>query len=204
MKERDKIMKYNYLELAETLKEKRKEKGISTRDLGEKVGVSHTEISRIENGMRPHFSFIILSKICKELDIDMVNLLDDVGVWECDPEQLLYVMFKQNEENIFKVHARCEGEAVRIAFDFICENELIDFSKSNKDILIGAVKNPEDFDKKIIENYEKTGKLFNEDDYEIDVEITDEDEESDEIEGVICPEDCIYYCPNCGNCTARE
>lgn len=197
-------MKYNYLELAETLKEKRKEKGISTRDLGEKVGVSHTEISRIENGMRPHFSFIILSKICKELDIDMVNLLDDVGVWECDPEQLLYVMFKQNEENIFKVHARCEGEAVRIAFDFICENELIDFSKSNKDILIGAVKNPEDFDKKIIENYEKTGKLFNEDDYEIDVEITDEDEESDEIEGVICPEDCIYYCPNCGNCTARE
>lgn len=197
-------MKYNYLELAETLKEKRKEKGISTRDLGEKVGVSHTEISRIENGMRPHFSFIILSKICKELDIDMVNLLDDVGVWECDPEQLFYVMFKQNEENIFKVHARCEGEAVRIAFDFICENELIDFSKSNKDILIGAVKNPEDFDKKIIENYEKTGKLFNEDDYEIDVEITDEDEESDEIEGVICTEDCIYYCPNCGNCTARE
>lgn len=197
-------MKYNYLELAETLKEKRKEKGISTRDLGEKVGVSHTEISRIENGMRPHFSFVILSKICKELDIDMINLLDDVGVWECDSEQLFYVMFKQNEENIFKVHARCEGEAVRIAFDFICENELIDFSKSNKDILIGAVKNPEDFDKKIIENYEKTGKLFDEDDYEIDVEITDEDEESDEIEGVICPEDCIYYCPNCGNCTARE
>lgn len=62
MKERDKIMKYNYLELAETLKEKRKEKGISTRNLGEKVGVSHTEISRIENGMRPHFSFVILSK----------------------------------------------------------------------------------------------------------------------------------------------
>lgn len=197
-------MKYNYLELAEVLKEKRQEKGYSTRELGEIVGVSHTEISRIENGMRPHFSFVILAKLCKELDIDMMNLLDDVGVWEVDSDQLFYVMFKQEEEKIFKIHARSEGEAIRIAFDFVCENELIDFSKSKKDLLIGAVKNPEDFNKKIIENYERTGQLIDEDDVEIDLEITEDDEENDDVDGIICPEDCIYYCPNCGNCTARE
>ena len=113
-------------------------------------------------------------------------------------------MFKQEEEKIFKIHARSEGEAIRIAFDFVCENELIDFSKSKKDLLIGAVKNPEDFNKKIIENYERTGQLIDEEDVEIDLEITGDDEENDDVDGIICPEDCIYYCPNCGNCTARE
>ena len=73
-------MKYNYLELAEVLKEKRQEKGYSTRELGEIVGVSHTEISRIENGMRPHFSFVILAKLCKALKIDMINLIDLINV----------------------------------------------------------------------------------------------------------------------------
>ena len=70
--------------------------------------------------------------------------------------------------------------------------------------MIGAVKNPEDFNKKIIENYERTGQLIDEDDVEIDLEITEDDEENDDVDGIICPEDCIYYCPNCGNCTARE
>ena len=45
---------------------------------------------------------------------------------------------------------------------------------------------------------------FDEDDVEIDLEITEDDEENDDVDGIICPEDCIYYCPNCGNCTARE
>ena len=52
-------MKYNYLKLAEILEEKREEKGYSTRELGEIVGVSHAEISRIENGMRPNISKIM-------------------------------------------------------------------------------------------------------------------------------------------------
>lgn len=190
-------MKYNYLELAEMLKEKRTAKGISTRELANEVGISHTEISRIENGMKPYFSFIILAKLCKILDIDLMNLLDDVGIWEVDFDQLFYVMFKQDEEKIYKVHARCEGEAIRIAFDFVCENNLIDFNKSKKDLLLGAVKNLEDFNKNIIDNFEKTGQLIEDSDDEI------EDEE-DDSEEVICPEDCIYYCPNCGNCTARD
>ena len=197
-------MKYNYLKLAEVLKEKREDMGISTRKLGEKVGISHTEISRIENGMRPHFSFVILAKLCKELKIDMMNLLDDADVWRVDYDQLFYVMVKQEEEKIFKIHARSEFEAARIVCDLVYENQLMDFSKSDKDILLGAVKNPKDFDKEIIKNYEETGNLLDKNKETDDEEMEEDSEENIEIDGVICPEDCIYYCSNCGNCTIRE
>lgn len=197
-------MKYNYLKLAEILKEKREEKGYSTRELGEIIGVSHAEISRIENGMRPNFSFIILARLCKKLEIDMMNLLDDAGVWNVDFDQLFYVIFKQDEENIFKVHARSEGEAIRIAFDFVCENQLIDFSLSKKDLLIGAVKNMKDLDKNIIENYEKTRQLCEENNGTEDMNNTDYNEEFEDNNDTNCPEDCIYLCPVCGNCILEK
>ena len=197
-------MKYNYLKLAEILKEKREEKGYSTRELGEIVGVSHAKISRIENGMRPNFSFLILAKLCNELEIDMMNLLDDAGVWNVDFDQLFYVIFKQDEENIFKVHARSEGEAIRIAFDFVCENQLIDFGLSKKNLLIGAVKNIKDLDKNIIENYEKTGQLCEENDGTEDMNNTDYNEEFEDNNDTNCSEDCIYLCPVCGNCILEE
>ena len=209
-------MKYDYLKLAEVLKERREELEISTRDLAYQVGVSHTEISRIENGMRPHFSFVILAKLCKALKIDMINLIDLINLWEVDDNKVFYVMFKQEEEKIYKVHARSEGEAIRIAFGFVEDNNLIDFSKSKKDLLIGAVENIEDFNKEIIDTFDRTGQLVEGSDEKIiidvfkekvkkeDENIDEEIEDDDEIEGVICPEDCIYYCPNCGNCIKRD
>ncbi len=73
-------MKYDYMKLIEIIKNKRIEKGLSMRKLGVEAGVSHTEISKIENGIRPTFSFYILAKICEVLDIDIVNLMEDVGL----------------------------------------------------------------------------------------------------------------------------
>ena len=61
--------------------------------------------------------------MCKELDLDLFNLLDDVGLYEVDFDKLYYVMFKSKNENIFKIHARCEGEAMRIALDFVMEKD---------------------------------------------------------------------------------
>ena len=209
-------MKYDYLKLAEVLKERREELEISTRDLAYQVGVSHTEISRIENGMRPHFSFVILAKLCKVLKIDMINLIDLINLWEVDDNKIFYVMCNQEEEKIYKVHARSEGEAIRIAFGFVEDNNLIDFSKSKKDLMIGAVENIEDFNKEIIDTFDRTGQLVEGSDEKIiidvfkekvkkeDENIDEEIEDDDEIEGVICPEDCIYYCPNCGNCNKRD
>ena len=187
-------MKFDYLKLAEVIKNRREEKGISTRKLGEKIGISHAEISRFENGLKPGFYFIPFIKMCKELEIDLFNLLDDVGLYQVNFDKLFYVMFKSKEENIFKVHARSEGEALRIAFDFVMENGLIKVDETLENMLIGVVENPEDFNEKIIKNFEKTNQLLHEDDDEIEEDF---DSES-------CCENCEYYCPICGECTFGE
>ena len=55
MKKKGEIMKFDYLKLANIIKTRRNEKGISTRKLAEKIGISHAEISRFENGLKPSF-----------------------------------------------------------------------------------------------------------------------------------------------------
>lgn len=194
-------MKYNYLELAERLKNAREEKGLSLRQLADKIGISHTEISRIENGMRANFSFLILIKLCKELDIDVMNLLDDIGLWEVDFDKLFYVMVKSKEEKIFKVHARSEGEAFRIAFDFVIENNLIELDENKANILVGVVENLEDFNQEIINYYDETGALPNKNDDDLE---DDYDELETEIDDQKECESCRFYCPNCGHCTYGE
>lgn len=110
-------------------------------------------------------------------------------------------MLKTDEENIFKVHARCEYEAARLVLDFVLENELIEFDKSRKDLLVGIVKNPEDFNRKVLDNYEKTGQLSNEEIDDIEEEYDSECEEDLEE---ICCETCVHYCPYCEECTLDE
>lgn len=68
-------MKYNYLKMAEILKKMRIKRGLSTRDLASMVGVSHAEISRIENGNRVSMGIITLIEICEVLKIDFFKLL---------------------------------------------------------------------------------------------------------------------------------
>ena len=194
-------MKYNYLELAERLKNAREEKGLSLRQLADKIGISHTEISRIENGMRANFSFLILIKLCKELDIDVMNLLDDIGLWEVDFDKLFYVMVKSKEEKIFKVHARSEGEAFRIAFDFVIENNLIELDENKANILVGVVENSEDFNQEIINYYDETGELPNKNEDNLE---EDYDELETEIDDLKECESCRFCCPNCGHCTYGE
>ncbi len=198
MKEKGEIMKFNYLELAETIKERRLEKGISTRKLADKIGVSHAEISRFENGLKANFYFVPFIKMCKELDLDLFNLLDDVGLYEVDFDKLYYVMFKSKNENIFKIHARCEGEALRIALDFVMENNLIEIDEKLENMLVAVVENPDDFDKKIIENFEKNNKLIDEKSESNEIEL-----DADSFIEMQC-ENCEYRCPHCGQCTLGE
>ena len=194
-------MKYNYLELAERLKNAREEKGLSLRQLADKIGISHTEISRIENGMRANFSFLILIKLCKELDIDVMNLLDDLGLWEVDFDKLFYVMVKSKEEKIFKVHARSDGEAFRIAFDFVIENNLIELDENKANILVGVVENLEDFNQEIINYYDETGELPNKNEDDLEENYDELETEIDDLKEC---ESCRFCCPNCGHCTYGE
>ena len=68
-------MKYNYVLLAEILRRMRLFMGYSKRSLAEAVGISHTELTRIENGNRENYNLLTLIKICDVLHIDFIALL---------------------------------------------------------------------------------------------------------------------------------
>ena len=63
-------MKFDYLKLANIIK--------TRRNLAEKIGISHAEISRFENGLKPSFYLIPFVKMCEELELDIEDLLIEV------------------------------------------------------------------------------------------------------------------------------
>ncbi len=56
--------------------EKRNEKGYSLRELEKLSGISHSEISRLENNIMP-LSWQKLDKLAKALDCSVKDLIDD-------------------------------------------------------------------------------------------------------------------------------
>ncbi|MFQ9516414.1 MAG: helix-turn-helix domain-containing protein [Eubacterium sp.] len=56
--------------------EKRNEKGYSLRELEKLSGISHSEISRLENNIMP-LSWQKLDKLAKVLDCSVKDLIDD-------------------------------------------------------------------------------------------------------------------------------
>ena len=118
MKEKGEIMKFDYLKLAEIIKIRRIEKDISTRKLAEKIGISHAEISRFENGLKPSFYFIPFVKMCKELDLDLTDLLEEIGLLEEKSERKYEVKITNVDENYFEIMAKNEKEAATILMEF--------------------------------------------------------------------------------------
>lgn len=179
-------MKYDYLELGNKIKFYREMEGLTTRELGEKVGVSHAEISRLENGLKANIGVYTLAKICDELELNMQHLLESVGLCEEIEERLFYVLVKTNKLNLFKINAKTEQEALLNSMDFILENHLIEVDESKDIIDIIIEENEEDLPKNLEE--------FNERIRKNDEEISSESE---------C-ESCINYCPFCGECLIGE
>ena len=107
-------MKFDYLKLADIIKTRRNELGISTRKLAEKIGISHAEISRFENGLKPSLYFIPFIKMCNELDLDLEVLLKIVGLLEEKKERKYEVKVANAEENFFEITAKNEYEAAKI------------------------------------------------------------------------------------------
>lgn len=90
-------MKFDYLRLAEIIKKAREDKGLSLRDLGYKVGTSHAELSRFENGLKPNLSYIIFIKICNELDLNLYKLLYEVGLYDYKKSRKYQVFIMNND-----------------------------------------------------------------------------------------------------------
>lgn len=65
----------NHLLLAEILRNRRLELGLSLNTMAVRVGISHTEVSRIESGERQNYNLITLIRMCQVLKINFVRLL---------------------------------------------------------------------------------------------------------------------------------
>ena len=175
-------MKFDYLKLAEIIKSRRNELGISTRKLAEKIGISHAEISRFENGLKPSFYFIPFVKMCKELDLDLMDLLIEVGLLN-EPIDKKYVVKVSNvDEDFFEIEAKNEKEAAMIVAKFIIQNDIIEIDSDK----------PIDFEVEEID--EENEEEFDEEQKELDAES---------FMKMQC-ENCEYYCPYCGECTLGE
>lgn len=72
-------MRYNYLLLSDILRIKRLERNYSIRGLSRAVGISDTELARIENGERKCINLITLINLCDVLSIDFIKLLKVTG-----------------------------------------------------------------------------------------------------------------------------
>ena len=175
-------MKFDYLKLANIIKTRRNEIGISTRKLAEKVGVSHAEISRFENGLKPSFYFIPFVKMCEELDLDIMDLLIEVGLLDEPIDKKYEVRVTNVNEDFFEIQARNEKEAAMIVAKFVIENDIIEIDNEQ----------PIDFE---------VEEIFEEDEEDLDEE--DEELDAESFMKMQC-ENCKYYCPYCGECTLGE
>lgn len=81
-------MKNNYLLMAQLFKMRRMMLGYSKRELARIVGISHTELSRIEHGERPNYNIVTLIKMCEVLHFDFIQLLKTCGYLPCKQEEM--------------------------------------------------------------------------------------------------------------------
>lgn len=175
-------MKFDYLKLAEIIKNTRMEKGISTRNLADKIGISHAEISRFENGLKPNFYFIPFIKMLNELDLDIERLLDYVGLYERKEDKRYEVKITNVEEDYFTIRAKNECEAAEMVAKVVIENEFI-LLDSDKEFIVEVEEIQEE----------------NEEDFE-----EDEEDFDDEIEVNDDCKTCKFYCSICDECTYGE
>ena len=68
------------MNLGEYIREKRKEKNMSQRDLAAASGISNAEISRIESGKRKEPSSSVLRDLAKALNVPAEEILAVVGI----------------------------------------------------------------------------------------------------------------------------
>lgn len=137
-------MKYNYLKIAEIIKEKRLESGMSQRQLGLVSGISHTEISTIEKGMKMNYSLLMLIKLCEVLDIDFTELLRESGYLEDNTIKKYRVLAQSKKEEYYFIKAKSANEVYKNVLEFIRKNKI--FGNDNVGALtFNVVETNEDF-----------------------------------------------------------
>lgn len=222
-------MKNNYTKLGEIIKNGREKKRFTRKKLAEVVEISTAELKGIEKGEMQYLNMITIIKLCKTLEIDLINLLKEADIYEQE-YKLYYVIVKNKSINVFKVKAEDEIKAVESVLSQITKNELIEeeidentsvFVTSDEKVLRETLKdfyeksNEELFKKynateQIFKDYNnKDSDEFEEFEEEMDEEIDEDyDEETDDFyndfEAKECCKNCKYYCDICNECTRWE
>ena len=80
-------------ELGKFLRERRKAKGLSMREVAEQSGISHAEVFRIESGRRAYPSICVLTALGKTLGIPDDEMLRLAGYKSDDDVPLLEKVF---------------------------------------------------------------------------------------------------------------
>lgn len=117
-------MKNNYGFIAEVFKKRRVELGYSKRRLAAIVGISDTEISRIEHGERENYNLVTLIRMCEVLQIDFIHLLALAGYLPSDQTDCDNDMETMLDEDLEDNYDVClTDEPLEIIIKLVIEGE---------------------------------------------------------------------------------
>lgn len=122
-------MNYNNYIIGNIIRMQRESLGLSKNKLSELVGVSHTEIRRIEDGTRKSYNLNVLKRICEVLNLNMSELLFethkkfDKNYNNFDKKYNVKVI--QTIKNSYEILAQNERQAAQSILNYLEENDLI-------------------------------------------------------------------------------
>lgn len=176
--------------LGKLIKERRIEYGYSIRRLSDAVGISGTELTRIESGERVTPNLLTLIYICKVLRLDMNNLLTVSG-FNSDGKNKLYKMkVTKSTEKIYNISASNDDEAFDNMEKYLKDKGVFDLQE-NYDLLYEIIDENHD---NSLENNTK----IDEDEEEFEEEFEEDFYESEDCKT------CKHYCPLCDECRYEE
>ncbi len=119
-------MKNDVVLLASIIKKRRITLGYSLRSLAKEVGISHTELARIENGNRTNFSLVVIARLCEILKLDFINLLTITGYIPSNSQINNYFENYDTDEEEYEDDYDYDDEEIDdiIDFDFTIEINL--------------------------------------------------------------------------------
>lgn len=124
-------MRFNYIELSKILSETRKKSKISMRKLAFAVGVSHTEIARIESGNREAPNVVTIIKICEALDLNPIIILLKTNFFTIEMLEDLFNNHNQIVNKYDRNNSKIKPDMLYEFANFLSESFLLDEEKNS-------------------------------------------------------------------------
>ena len=148
-------MKNRYIELGKIIREKREENKLTLGELSALIGISRSELFKIEDGQRKHIRLNLIVKICEILCINFDTLLKFLGYYDNDNVKDYDILVNEVIQKTIRVKSTNIDDAIEKALNFSvgsCEGELLskteffDYSIPNKKQILGKEFDNDCFD----------------------------------------------------------